>query len=246
VLGIDGGAETGIDGGAVLGIDGGAVFGIDGGAVFGIDGGAVLGIDGGAELGIDGGAELGIDGGAVLGIDGGAELGIDGGAVLGIDGGAVLGIDGGAVLGIDGGAVLGIDGGAVLGISGGAVLSGPVESINSDNGVFESMGQVILASDETLSSLSVGDYVVVYGSVVTAGWLYADSVSISTDEYVSGATEVFVTGILSSVDPTRGIAQIGNLIIDYTSSLANLEAPSGVMWSFTGTRPVASGVMLSD
>jgi hypothetical protein len=220
--------------------------GIDGGAVAGIDGGAVLGIDGGAVAGIDGGAVLGIDGGAVAGIDGGAVLGIDGGAVAGIDGGAALGIDGGAVAGIDGGAVLGIDGGAVAGIDGGAVLSGPVDSIDLVNGVFESMGQVVMASQGMLAGMHVGDFVSVAGSVVAPGWLYADDVSVSTELYVPGATEVLVTGWMSSVDSAQGTAQIGSLTIDYTSSLGSADAPSGAIWSFAGIRPVAQGIMLSD
>jgi hypothetical protein len=207
----------------MAGIDGGAVAGIDGGAVLGIDGGAVAGIDGGAVLGIDGGAVAGIDGGAVAGIDGGAALGIDGGAVAGIDGGAALGIDGGAVAGIDGGAVLGIDGGAVAGIDGGAVLG-------IDGGAVA----------------GVGDFVSVAGSVVAPGWLYADDVSVSTELYVPGATEVLVTGWMSSVDSAQGTAQIGSLTIDYTSSLGSADAPSGAIWSFAGIRPVAQGIMLSD
>ncbi|MDH3615820.1 MAG: hypothetical protein OEQ90_05035, partial [Gammaproteobacteria bacterium] len=170
----------------------------------------------------------------------------DGGAALGIDGGAVAGIDGGAALGIDGGAVAGIDGGAALGIDGGAVLSGPVDSVDLVNGVFESMGQVVMASQGMLAGMRVGDFVSVAGSVVSPGWLYADDVSVSADLYVPGATEVFVTGMLSSVDLAHGTAQIGSLTIDYTSSLGSADAPSGAMWSFAGTRPVAQGVMLSD
>ena len=206
----------------------------------------ILGIDGGNVLGIDGGNVLGIDGGNVLGIDGGNVLGIDGGNVLGIDGGNVLGIDGGNVRGIDGGNVLGIDGGNVLGIDGGNVLAGPVDSIDRINGVFESMGQIVMASQGMLASMSVGDYVSVAGSIVSPGWLYADQVAVSAERYVPGATEVFVTGMLSSVDMARGTAQMGSLTIDYTPSLGYGQAPSGAMWSFGGTIPAARGVMLSD
>jgi hypothetical protein len=172
--------------------------------------------------------------------------GISGGDVAGISGGDVLGISGGDVAGISGGDVLGISGGDVAGISGGDVLSGPVDSIDLVNGVFESMGQVVMASQGMLADMHVGDFVSVAGSVVSPGWLYADDVSISTDLYVPGASEVFVTGLLSSVDLAHGTAQIGGLTIDYTSSLSSVDAPSGAMWSFAGTRPLAQGVMLSD
>ena len=108
------------------------------------------------------------------------------------------------------------------------------------------MGQIVMASQNMLSSMSVGDYVSVEGSVVAPGWLYADDVSVAADQYVAGASQVFVTGILSSVDLASGTARMGRLTIDYTSSLGRAGAPSGAMWSFSGTRPVAEGVMLSD
>ncbi|HKJ19910.1 MAG TPA: hypothetical protein VJ993_04550, partial [Woeseiaceae bacterium] len=92
----------------------------------------------------------------------------------------------------------------------------------------------------------VGDFVVVEGSVMGAGFLYADSVSISEVEYVPGATEVFVTGLLTEIDQSRGIARLGDLTIDYTPSLGAGQAPSDVMWSFRGIRPVATGLMISE
>ena len=246
INGIDGGATAGIDGGAVHGIDGGAIAGIDGGAILGIDGGATAGIDGGATAGIDGGAILGIDGGAAAGIDGGAILGIDGGAAAGIDGGAILGIDGGAAAGIDGGANLGIDGGAAAGIDGGAILAGPVEAIDIANGVFESLGQTVLASNEMLRDMRVGDFVTVEGTVMGPGWLFADEVTVTDISYVPGATEVYVSGMLTSIDNGAGKARMGGLTVDYTPSLASTEAPSGAMWSFRGTRPVSDGLMISE
>ena len=97
-----------------------------------------------------------------------------------------------------------------------------------------------------LAGMSVGDYVSVAGSVVSAGWLYADEVVVSAERYVSGASEVSVTGMLSSVDLARGTAQMGNLTIDYTPSLGHGQAPSGAMWSFSGTMPAVRGVLLSD
>jgi len=108
------------------------------------------------------------------------------------------------------------------------------------------MGQVVMASHDMLMSMSVGDLVSVEGSVVASGWLYADGISVSSDRYVAGATEVSVTGILSSVNLATGTAQIGDLMIDYTSSLGAANAPNGVVWSFGGTRPTTSGAMLSE
>ena len=200
---------------------------------------AVSGIDGSSVGGIDGSSVAGIDGSSVLGIDGSSVAGIDGSSVLGIDGSSVAGIDGSSVLGIDGSSVAGIDGSSTL-------LAGPVDSIDRVNGVFGSMGQTVMASQAMLSSIRVGDFVAVQGSVISSGWYYADNVSVSNQRYVPGATEVFITGMLSSVDRVNGTAQMGNLTIDYTASLGSNEAPSSAMWSFQGTRPLSGGKMISN
>ncbi|MCH8099912.1 MAG: hypothetical protein IIB74_05695 [Proteobacteria bacterium] len=160
--------------------------------------------------------------------------------------GSVTGIDGGAIAGIDGGAIYGIDGGAIAGIDGGAVLAGPVTSVDRMNGVFESMGQIVMASQSMLTGIRVGDYVSVDGSIVSPGWLYADAVSVSANRYVPGSTEVFVSGMLSSINARNGTARMGNLTIDYTSSLGSSDAPSGLMWSFVGIQPSTRGMMISD
>ena len=108
------------------------------------------------------------------------------------------------------------------------------------------MGQVVLASQEALSGLNIGDFVSVRGTVISSGWMYADGVSVSPQRYVPGSTEVFVSGMLSSVDLVNGTAEMGGLTIDYTPSLGSLNAPAGRMWSFSGTRPNRSGVLVSD
>jgi len=188
----------------------------------------------------------GIDAGDSLGIDAGDVAGIDAGDALGIDAGDALGIDAGDALGIDAGDAAGIDAGDAAGIDAGDILAGPVDRIDSINGVFESMGQIVMASQGALANMRVGDFVSVQGSVAAPGWLYADSVSVSDTRYVPGATGVFVTGMLSSVDRAAGMARMGELTIDYTSSLGRGAAPSDLMWSFSGTRPVSGGVMISD
>ncbi len=126
------------------------------------------------------------------------------------------------------------------------MLAGPITSIDRMGGVFESMGQIVMASQNMLSGMSVGDYVSVDGSVVAPGWLYADAVSVSDIRYVPGSTEVFVSGMLSSINARNGTARMGNLTIDFTPSLGNNDAPSGLMWSFRGIQPGPRGVMISD
>jgi hypothetical protein len=206
-------------------------------AIAGINGGDVSGINGGDVNGINGGDVNGINGGDVYGINGGDVYGINGGDVNGINGGDVYGINGGDVNGINGGDVNGINGGDVL------VLAGPVDSIDPINGVFMAMGQTVMASQGMLSSMSVGDFVSVNGSVVSSGWLYADSVSVANDMYVPGATAVFVP---SAIDPVLGQAKLGELTIDYTAALSGGAIPAGMSLTFSGIQPANRGLLVSD
>ena len=97
-----------------------------------------------------------------------------------------------------------------------------------------------------LSSLSVGDFVAVDGSVVSPGWLYADTISVSSGTYVPGAHEVFVTGIPTSFDASVGQAKLGDLTIDYNAALSGGSIPAGLSLSFRGIQPVSRGVLVSD
>jgi hypothetical protein len=106
------------------------------------------------------------------------------------------------------------------------VLAGPVDSIDQINGV--------------------GDFVSVNGSVVSSGWLYADSVSVASSMYVPGATAVFVMGIPSKIDRVLAQAQIGELTIDYTAAMSGGAIPSGFSLSFSGIQPVSRGLLVSD
>jgi hypothetical protein len=190
----------------------------------------------------------GINGGDVAGINGGDVAGINGGDVAGINGGDVAGINGGDVAGINGGDVAGINGGDVAGINGGdvLVLAGPVDSVDRINGVFFAMGQTVMASQGMLAGMNVGDFVSVNGSIVSAGWLYADTLSVSSGTYVPGAWEVFVTGIPSSIDMAIGQVQLGDLTSDYTAALSGGAVPSGLSLSFRGIQPVSRGLLVSD
>ncbi len=184
---------------------------------------------------------------SVAAVTSGMANGIDAGDAYGIDAGDTSGIDAGDALGIDAGDIAGIDAGDAFGfVDRSQVLAGPVDSIDRVNSVFQSMGQVVMASQNMLATLSVGDYVSVGGSVIASGWLYADDVVVSNQRYVPGSTEVFVSGMLSSINQMNGTAQMGDLTIDYTSSLGNAAAPSSIMWSFAGTRSGRGGVMTSD
>jgi hypothetical protein len=108
------------------------------------------------------------------------------------------------------------------------------------------MGQIVLASQSMLSDMQVGDYVSVEGTAISSGWYYADNVSISDERYVPGSTEVFISGMISSINTMEGTAKMGDLTIDYTPSLGSSVVPSDEAWSFIGTQPLIGGAMISN
>ena len=211
-----------------------------------VAGSSVQGIDSNGINGIDSNGIFGIDSNGAQGIDSNGALGIDSNGAFGIDSNGALGIDSNGIFGIDSNGIQGIDSNGVQALSANQLLAGPVDSIDRTNGVFESMGQVVMASQDMLVNMEVGDYVAVEGTVISSGWYYADAVDVSNELYVPGSSEVFVSGMLSSVDAANGTAQMGDLTIDYTSSLGSSSAPSSTTWSFRGTRPARDGVMISD
>jgi hypothetical protein len=247
VNGISQGSVNGISQGSVNGISQGSVNGISQGSVNGISQGSVNGISQGSVNGISQGSVNGISQGSVNGISQGSVNGISQGSVNGISQGSVNGISQGSVDGISQGSVSGISPGSVESLtSNQQVLAGPVASIDRINGVFVAMGQTVMASNAMLSHLQVGDFVSVNGSVVTSGWLYADTISVSDDMYAAGATEVFVTGIPSRNNLALGQMQLGDLTIDYTAALSGGSIPSGLSLSFRGIQPVNRGLFVSD
>jgi outer membrane lipoprotein SlyB len=217
-------------------------------ALAGIHGSSVAGIHGSSVDGIHGSSVDGIHGSSVDGIHGSSVDGIHGSSVDGIHGSSVDGIHGSSVDGIHGSSVDGIHGSSVDGIHGSSVtvLAGQVDSIDTVNGVFMAVGQTVMASQAMLASMAVGDFVTVNGSVVSSGWLYADSISVANSLYVPGATSVFVMGIPSKIDRVLGQAQLGELTIDYTAAMSSGAIPSGLSLSFSGIQPVGHGLFVSD
>jgi hypothetical protein len=218
---------------------------ITGGSVDAITGGSALAITGGSVDAITGGSALAITGGSVDAITGGSALAITGVSVDAITGGSALAITGGSVDAITGGSALAITGGSVFGSQ--LILAGPVASIDFENGTFSSLGQNVAMAGSIINSLKEGDFVAVSGSIAGAGLINADNVVLTGIQYVPGATEVFVTGIPTSVNYSLGTAEIGGLNVNYTSSLGG-DGFEGIGAAITviGTQPMIGGVMLSD
>ena len=233
-------AAQGLHTGGVNGIHSGGVLGIHSGGVLGIHSGGVNGIHTGGVNGIHTGGVNGIHSGGVTGIHTGGVNGIHTGGVLGIHSGGVTGIHTGGVNGIHTGGVNGIHTGGVNGIWTGEaylVLSAPVASVDLNGGTFVSMGQTVSASREMLGGLAPGDFVSVYGSVSGPGYLYADAVFLNADRYIPGSSEVLVSGIATDIDRSMGLATLGSLKVDYTSTLSSGLHPESGYITFFGTQP---------
>ena len=131
--------------------------------------------------------------------------------------------------------------------SGIELLAGPVQSIDRRNGTFVSIGQTVALAGADLAALQVGDFVTVNGVLAGAGLINATEVLVSPETYVPGSTEVFVTGIPSSIDLRFGTARIGELTVDYTSSLGGSRFDGiGAAITVIGTQPALGGAMLGE
>ena len=98
-----------------------------------------------------------------------------------------------------------------------------------------------------LSRLRLGDYVMVSGQISGAGTINADTVFRTRHRYIPGASEVFVTGIPTSVDFGEGSALIGGLTVDYTPSLGGSDFEGiGAAITVIGTQPALGGMMIGD
>ena len=157
-----------------------------------------------------------------------------------------IGAPSAVLAGIDTGGAAGIDTGGIYDVDAGGhhVLTGPVDSIDRDIGVFSSLGQTVSAGDDMLANLAVGDYIAVYGTVSGPGYLYADSVGRLPFGYVDGASEVFLVGLPTSLDTGRARIEIGSIRIDYSSSLSHGDHPSAGIVGFRGIRPNAGGDLI--
>jgi hypothetical protein len=127
------------------------------------------------------------------------------------------------------------------------LLAGPIDSIDLQEGSFTAVGQTVTYTRDGLAGLQPGTFVTVYGSLAGAGRIDATGVDVSRAVYVPGATEVFVTGIPSSVNYSTGTAWIGHLEINYTPSLGGSEFDGfGAAVTVRGTQPALGGTMLGD
>jgi hypothetical protein len=189
---------------------------------------------------LDSSSRQAIDSSSVGAIDSSSILGIDSSSVYAIDSSSANAIDSSSRQAIDSSSVGAIDSSSLL-------LAGPISTVNLYDGYFSSMGQNIYSSSQLLLTLRPGDYVMVGGQISGAGTIEANAVVRLGMQYIPGSTEVFVTGIPSSVDASLGLATIGGLEVDYTQSMANSDFKGiGAAVTVIGTQPALGGKMIGS
>ena len=227
--------------GQVDGIDSSSIRAIDSSSLLAIDSSSVWAVDSSSGQAIDSSSGQAIDSSSVWAIDSSSIWAIDSSSVIAIDSSSGRAIDSSSVIAIDSSSGQAIDSSSAM------VLAGPVESIDYRRGEFVSLGQAVVLSGSGIDRLQIGDLVTVSGSVAGPGRINADVVALTNTPYVPGDTEIYVTGIPTSVDSTLGTATIGKLTFDYTPSLSgnNFEG-IGAAITVIGTQPALGGIVLSN
>ena len=116
---------------------------------------------------------------------------------------------------------------AVQGVGGSDLdVLGVVEKSNSKgSAVVVVSGQTVHVVAST-PVLQKGTLVAVFGSLNTDGTINASQISVYKQQYVAGATTLYVRGVVRSLNASLARAQVGSLTIDYSSSL--YKASSGL------------------
>ena len=139
-----------------------------------------------------------------------------------------------------------------------AVL-GPVEQVNHRESSLTVLGQtyevapsVVVTIGATsysylraFRSIRAGAYVSIVGNIAPSGRLVAQEILVSRTQYVAGASDVFISGVVTSYDASTGQAKVGNLVIDATPTFAELSEGIyvGSRIEVSGKQAVSGGVV---
>ena len=136
---------------------------------------------------------------------------------------------------------------------------GPVEQVNVRSSTIVVLGQTYHVSPSTsvinktagahisLASIAPGTFVVIDGTESAAGVATVQSVVTLAQQNVPGATQLLVTGIVSSVSST-GQVRIGKLTVDVNATLTDdsQRIVVGELIQISGTQPNPSGLFLAQ
>jgi hypothetical protein len=88
----------------------------------------------------------------------------------------------------------------------------------------------------------------VRGRIAGAGEIQATSISVVSKNYVAGAQNVMVRGVVGALKHAIGQLTIGRLVVDYTGALHSLDAASirvGKEFVAVGIRPLPQGALVA-
>ena len=121
------------------------------------------------------------------------------------------------------------------------LILGVVDRVDASKREFEVLGQLIAypANQRAVAIESlIGHVVAVFGAVNANGSIDVRSVrELPSVNYVAGATQLYLKGIVASVDTVNGTAKVGSLSINYAGALHTLAATDlvpGRVASFSG------------
>jgi hypothetical protein len=148
---------------------------------------------------------------------------------------------------------------ALAGTAQAATLAiGPIEQVNLKNSTIVVLGQTyqvsatavlrtLAGAPTTLSTLAPNTLVEINGTETASGQSAVSSVTSLPQMDVSGATQLLVTGIVSS-ETSTGQVKIGNLVVDVTATLTSdaQRFPIGGLVQIVGTQPNPGGLFLAQ
>jgi hypothetical protein len=118
---------------------------------------------------------------------------------------------------------------------------GPVYTADATNGAVVVAGQTFAV--DSWNGVAPGSYVLV--GVVEG---FRAEMFYITEQYVPGVSVIHIKGVITELDSSRGIASVGQAMVDYTALLAanpNLTLSIGAKVSFFGTQPTPGGVLIA-
>ena len=133
------------------------------------------------------------------------------------------------------------------------LVLGPVTAIDSTSASVTVLGQTFSVGQSTYGAgwtdgrVSVGDYVLAIGFQGT-NVLSALVLARVDEQYVPGASPVFLRGPIDSANSALGVAGLGTALIDYTPALdgGTTGLVPGRVGEFLGTQPVIGGTIIAS
>ena len=129
---------------------------------------------------------------------------------------------------------------------------GPVEQVDVKTAEIRVLGQlaVVPALQRNLVSEElVGRMVAVYGELNTDGSLRVSGVAELGMDYVPGATELFVKGVVRAVNQSKATVRLGSLSVSYSGALHTLNADdiaTGKVVALSGLEFANAGSFYAD